>query len=68
MPFYPIPLFLAIIIWGAIFYSTGTKMMISGLVVISLGLIAYFVSSKMKWIGGDSNPVPETIESTEVEK
>jgi amino acid transporter len=51
MPLYPIPLFLAIIIWGAIFFSTGTKMMLSGLVVISLGLIAYFVAKKMKWIG-----------------
>ena len=51
MPLYPIPLFLAIIIWGGIFFSTGTKMMLSGLVVISLGLLAYFVAKKMKWIG-----------------
>jgi amino acid transporter len=68
MPFYPIPLFMAIIIWVAIFYSTGAKMMISGLIVISLGLIAYFVSSKMKWIGGESETAPETIGSTEVDK
>ncbi|MEN9381922.1 MAG: hypothetical protein RI940_803 [Bacteroidota bacterium] len=59
MPFYPIPLFMAIIIWVAIFYSTGAKMMISGLIVISLGLIAYFVSSKMKWIGGESDSTEE---------
>ena len=51
MPFYPLPLFLAIIIWGGIFFSTGTKMMLSGLTVISLGLIAYFVAKKFKWIG-----------------
>ena len=51
MPLYPLPLFLAIIIWGGIFFSTGTKMMLSGLVVISLGLIAYFVAKKFKWIG-----------------
>jgi hypothetical protein len=51
MPFYPLPLFLAIIIWGAIFFSTGTKMMLSGLIVISLGLIAYFIAKKFKWIG-----------------
>ena len=50
MPLYPIPLFIAILIWGAIFFSTGTKMMLSGLTVISLGLIAYFVAKKMKWI------------------
>jgi amino acid transporter len=53
MPFYPLPLFIAIIIWVGIFFSTGIKMMLSGLIVISLGLIAYFISSKMKWIGED---------------
>jgi fructoselysine transporter len=54
MPLYPLPLFIAILIWGAIFFSTGIKMMLSGLVVISLGLIAYIISSKMKWIGAES--------------
>lgn len=67
MPFYPIPLFMAIIIWVAIFYSTGAKMMISGLIVISLGLIAYFVSSKMKWIGGETAIETETVGSTEID-
>jgi len=51
MPLYPLPLFLAIIIWAGIFFSTGTKMMLSGLTVISLGLIAYFIAKKFKWIG-----------------
>ena len=55
MPLYPLPLFLAIIIWGAIFFSTGTKMMLSGLTVISLGLIAYFIAKKFKWIGAIEN-------------
>ena len=55
MPLYPLPLFLAIIIWGGIFFSTGTKMMLSGLTVISLGLIAYFIAKKFKWIGALSN-------------
>jgi hypothetical protein len=59
MPLYPIPLFIAIAIWGTIFYSTGTKMMISGLIVISLGLFAYFISRKMKWIGGENDPTNE---------
>jgi hypothetical protein len=59
-----IKLILAIIIWGAIFYSTGKIMMISSLVVISLGLIAYFVSRKMKWIGGDVETTPENTEGT----
>jgi amino acid transporter len=61
MPLYPLPLLLAITIWGAIFYSTGKIMMISSLVVISLGLIAYFVARKMKWIGGE-------VEAEEEEK
>ena len=61
MPLYPLPLILAIIIWAAIFYSTGKKMMISSIVVISLGLIAYFVAREKKWIGG-------VDETNEVEK
>jgi fructoselysine transporter len=56
MPFYPIPLLLAIIIWIGIFISTGSKMMLSGLVVISLGLIAYGVATQMKWIGKELVP------------
>jgi hypothetical protein len=54
MPLYPVPLLLAIVIWVGIFISTGTKMMLSGLVVISLGLIAYFIAKKMKWIGNEN--------------
>ncbi len=65
MPLYPIPLFIAIAIWGAIFYSTGTKMMISGLIVISLGLIAFFISRKMKWIGGETINEIETNTSSD---
>ena len=53
MPLYPLPLILAIVIWIGIFFSTGQKMMISGLVVISLGLVAYVIAKKMKWIGSD---------------
>ena len=58
MPLYPLPLFLAIIIWVGIFISTGKKMMLSGLVVISLGLLAYWIAKKMKWIG-ESTAVEE---------
>jgi len=39
--------------------------MLSGLTVISLGLIAFFISRKMKWIGGEeSNKETETNTST----
>ncbi len=64
MPLYPIPLFIAIAIWGAIFYSTGTKMMISGLIVISLGLVAFFVSRKMKWIGEETTTENSDVTET----
>jgi amino acid transporter len=51
MPLYPIPLIIAILCWLSIFISTGPKMMLGGLTVISLGLIAFFIAKKMKWIG-----------------
>jgi amino acid transporter len=50
MPFFPIPLFIAIAIWAAIFYSTGPKMMISGLIVTALGLIAFALATRFGWI------------------
>ncbi|MFM7015951.1 MAG: APC family permease [Bacteroidota bacterium] len=46
MPFYPLPIIVAIIIWLAIFISTGTTFMISGLIVITTGIIAYLIKSK----------------------
>jgi amino acid transporter len=60
MPLYPLPLLLAIVIWVGIFISTGTKMMLSGVVVISLGLIAYFIATKMKWIGNENTTTTTT--------
>lgn len=45
MPLYPIPAIIAILIWGYIFFSTGTKMMIGGLVVIGLGAVAFLLKS-----------------------
>jgi amino acid transporter len=54
MPLYPIPLLIAVAIWVTIFISTGQKMMLGGLTVISLGLIVYFIATKMKWLGDES--------------
>lgn len=45
MPLYPIPAIVAILIWGYIFFSTGTKMMAGGLIVIALGAVAYLLKS-----------------------
>ena len=46
MPLYPLPVILAILIWGYIFFSTGQKMMLGGVTVIVLGGIAYFIKAK----------------------
>ncbi len=46
MPLYPLPVILAILIWGYIFFSTGEKMMLGGVSVIVLGVIAYLIKSK----------------------
>lgn len=45
MPLYPLPVILAILIWGYIFFSTGEKMMMGGVTVIGLGVIAYLIKS-----------------------
>lgn len=45
MPLYPLPVILAILIWGYIFFSTGEKMMMGGVTVIGLGVIAYVIKS-----------------------
>lgn len=45
MPLYPVPIILAIIIWGLVFFSTGQKMMSGGFCVITLGIIAYLIKS-----------------------
>ncbi len=58
MPLYPLPVILAILIWGYIFFSTGEKMMLGGLTVIILGIIAYLIKAKRnkEWpFGGEGN-------------
>jgi len=48
MPLYPLPVILAIIVWAGVFLSTGRNFAFSGLAVISLGIIAYFLAKKYK--------------------
>ncbi len=48
MPLYPMPIFVAIAIWLCIFYSTGFSMMISGISVLAIGTIVYFIKSFIK--------------------
>ena len=46
MPLYPLPVIIAIIMWLAIFISTGLTFMYSGLIVITTGIIAYLIKAK----------------------
>ena len=57
MPLYPLPVILAILIWGYIFFSTGEKMMMGGLTVIVLGVVAYLIKAKRaaEWPFGRDN-------------
>ncbi|GAB1445727.1 APC family permease [Flammeovirgaceae bacterium] len=45
MPFYPWPVYIAIAMWVGILWSTGMVLVVSGLVVIGLGIVAYFVKA-----------------------
>ena len=48
MPLFPVPVFLAIAMWLFILISTGSKLMFSGLVVIFLGAIVYFIKASVQ--------------------
>lgn len=43
MPFYPLPVYIAIVLWLGILVSTGLKMVLMGITVISLGIIVYLI-------------------------
>jgi fructoselysine transporter len=47
MPFFPLPVYLAIGIWLFILYSTGIKMAAYGLSVTALGAIVFFTKAKL---------------------
>ncbi len=48
MPFFPIPVYIGIAMWIAILVSTGYKMVLGGLLVISLGVVAYYIKNKLE--------------------
>jgi len=47
MPFFPVPVYIAIAIWLFILYSTGLIMAAYGLVVIAIGTIVFFIKAKV---------------------
>lgn len=48
MPFFPLPVYIAIIMWGCILLSTGYKMVLGGMVVIAAGTIAYLIKARIE--------------------
>jgi amino acid transporter len=47
MPFFPVPVYIAIAIWLFILFSTGLQMAAYGLIVIALGTIVFFIKAKL---------------------
>ena len=48
MPLFPFPVMIAVAMWLFILISTGTQLMFSGLFVIFLGGIVYFIKAKIQ--------------------
>ena len=59
MPFYPLPVFVAIALWAAILVSTGWHMVAAGTGMMTAGTIVYMIIAKRRgqWpFGGSSGP------------
>ncbi len=46
MPLFPLPVYLAIILWAGILFSTGLNMILAGIGVIAAGTIVYFIKAR----------------------
>jgi len=47
MPLFPLPVYLAILLWAGILISTGATMVLGGLLTITIGAIVYFIKAKV---------------------
>jgi len=48
MPFFPWPVYLAIVLWGCILVATGLNLFLGALLAISTGTVVYFIKAKIK--------------------
>jgi amino acid transporter len=46
MPLFPLPIFLAILMWAGILISTGVTMVLGGLAAIATGTVVYFIKAR----------------------
>ncbi len=61
MPFYPIPVVVAIIIWLYVFVSTGIWFMLGGLAVLGGGIVAWFILQSLSRNQKETNQTSNTI-------
>ena len=47
MPLFPIPVILAVLMWGGILAATGIKLFAGALITITLGTIVYFIKARI---------------------
>ena len=47
MPLFPLPVYLAILIWFGVLASTGLHMVLGGLTAIATGTVVYFIKAKI---------------------
>ena len=47
MPFFPLPVYLAILLWAGILVSTGFTMVAGGLLAITLGAVVYLIKARV---------------------
>ncbi|RZJ90350.1 MAG: amino acid permease [Chryseobacterium sp.] len=48
MPFFPLPVYIAILMWFGILLSTGYVMVLGGILTTALGAAVYFIMAKVK--------------------
>jgi fructoselysine transporter len=48
MPLYPLPVLLAIAVWGYVFYSTGPRLILSSSIIIFLGILAFLGQARWR--------------------
>lgn len=59
MPLFPLPVYLAVIMWAGILISTGLTMVLGGLIAIATGTVVYFIKAKVntEWPFKSKQPV-----------
>ena len=68
MPLFPIPVYIAIAMWLFVLFSTGSNMIIGGLIISLTGIIVYFIKAKIReewpFKVSDTSKVSDTLPKT----